>query len=93
MVTGLRRLIGEDPRGECELHRTCSGYAGDEYCVARHGRDRIRSVFMRARDMVKSDWNVVQVSGLGRLVFGGARQDNRKAESAAMASVGTDSLL
>jgi hypothetical protein len=48
---------------------------------------------MRARDMVKSDWNVVQVSGLGRLVFGGARQDNRKAESAAMVSVGTDSLL
>lgn len=64
MVTGLRRLIGEDPRGECELHRTCSGYAGDEYCVARQGCDRVRSVFMRARDMVKSDWNVVQVSWL-----------------------------
>jgi hypothetical protein len=48
---------------------------------------------MRARDMVESAKNVVQVLWLRKLVVGRARQDNREAKAVAMASVGIDSVL
>jgi hypothetical protein len=61
MVTDLRALESEAPRGECELHLTCatgSGHDCDvdvEICVARRG---VRSVFVRARDMVEVATNL-----------------------------------
>jgi hypothetical protein len=76
MVTVLRRFMGEEPRGECELHRTCSGYDRDGDGAIRHSCDRVRSVLMRARDMVESAKNVVQVLWLRKLVVAkvGGRQ-------------------
>jgi hypothetical protein len=61
IVTGFRTLTGEEPRGECELHRYCvTGTEGrmrgidvegrrDFICV---GRDEVRKMFTKTRDMV-----------------------------------------
>jgi hypothetical protein len=57
-VTGLRVLVGEEPRGECELHRICAVGRNsrgiddeDSRGIFWECRGDVRRVFMSARDM------------------------------------------
>jgi hypothetical protein len=95
MVTGLRALANAEPKGECELDRicqvmacTCEHGSDDEArrVVGRRDGDEVRSVLMRARDMVEVAGEVAQVWWVCGVTSGSARQDNTKEKLADMAS-------
>jgi hypothetical protein len=97
MVTGLRAVDKDAPSGECELNLTWatgSEHIGGEDKSACVGRKVVRSVFTRARDMAAREdiwWN--QASRRCQMNLRMLREGNAKAESAAMASAGSDSVL